>query len=148
MDEGAVKACVETACREVEKNDFSLLADSISEWAVAHRLAFYLEKHFPDYHVDCEYNRMPKNASATYAQDGHVPKRLQGEQQVRPDIVIHRRGENANNLLVIELKKATDIAGLEQDREKLKAFMTDQNIHYKMVCQVTIRKTALTYLFI
>ncbi len=132
----SVQARVEMACREVEKNDATLLK-GISEWSVAHRLAHYLEKYFPDYHVDCEYNRMPGEASATYSQAGHVPKRLHGEKQARPDIIIHRREINTDNLLVLELKRKGQ-QGIAADTTKLEAFKTDPSLHYKHACQIIV----------
>jgi hypothetical protein len=37
--------------------DSELLPRDASEWAVAHRLAVYLEQELPEWNVDCEYNR-------------------------------------------------------------------------------------------
>jgi len=83
------------------------------EWATAHRVATYLDNHFRDWHVDCEYNK---------ANDSYDPKRNSTGDKKRPDIVIHRRGkvDKANNLLVIEIKMKQ--AGDANDLEKLKDF--------------------------
>lgn len=69
-----------------------------SEWSIAHRLAVYLENEFPEWNVDCEYNRQ--------GLDGDSKENSLGE-KVRPDIVVHHRGcvEPKHNLLIIELKK-------------------------------------------
>jgi len=37
--------------------DLLLISQGISEWAIAHRLALYLELLFPGWNVDCESNR-------------------------------------------------------------------------------------------
>ena len=78
--------------------DSVLFSLDASEWAIAHRLAVYLEKELPGWTVDCEYNRQ-----------GFVmiPKTNEDKGKIRPDIVIHHRGQTElqHNLLVIELTK-------------------------------------------
>jgi hypothetical protein len=52
----------------------------------------------PRLSVDCEYNR-----------DGQCKKRLPRDEQeglARPDIIVHRRGTETENLIVIEAKKS------------------------------------------
>ncbi len=62
---------VETADRVIEcvrqllQSDAYLLRVDVNERAIAHRLAIYVQNAFPDWHVDCEYNR-----------DGHDPKEI------------------------------------------------------------------------
>lgn len=86
----------------LKKNDSFLLKEDVHERSVAHKLAEYLQYQFPDWNVDCEYNRK-----------GIEIKRLEGleeceehgkTERVYPDIIVHERNTN-NNLLVIELKK-------------------------------------------
>lgn len=72
----------------------------------ASRLAQYLQSEFPEYTVDIEHNR-----------DGDIPKRLglppecanyrntDGEALAVPDVIVHRRGPDGPNILVLELKK-------------------------------------------
>ena len=78
--------------------DYFLIDNDISEWSIAHRLAVYIEQLFPGWDVDCEYNRQENEPV--------IKKRATGK-NVRPDIIIHHRGEidPEHNLLVIELKK-------------------------------------------
>ncbi len=78
--------------------DFVLFSRDASEWAITHRLAVYLEQELQGWNVDCEYNRQGF---------GIVPKTNEDEDKIRPDIVIHHRGQTElqHNLLVIELKK-------------------------------------------
>ena len=126
--ETQVRAAVERAVDQLILVDQHLLDADCSERSVTHQLAVHLAAEFPHYNVDCEYNR-----------DGFDVKRLQlGERQVRvsddeldavtvfPDIVVHIRGTNVSNLLVIELKKAVSRAELtEYDLLKLRAFKTE-----------------------
>jgi hypothetical protein len=71
---------------------------------MSHRIAIYLEQEMLSYDVDCEYNR-----------DGFDVKRLQlascptsadNDEAVTvfPDIIVHRRGNNDHNLLVVEIQ--------------------------------------------
>lgn len=69
----------------------------IHEVALAHRLAYHLENSgcFPDHIVDLEYNRR-----------GAGIKKDKYGSRFRPDIVIHVRGNNCSNLIMIEAKKS------------------------------------------
>ena len=100
-----LEMCVHRAIDVLYASDAKLFAVEASEWALAHRLAIYLEHEIPGWNVDCEYNRQG---------DGHDPK----ENKVRPDIAIHHRGflEPQHNLLVIELKKREEEFDLVKTR--------------------------------
>ena len=74
--------------------DIELLAFRVHERTVAHRIAVYLENEFPNWHVDCEYNRQGV---------GGDPKDAWIGQRRFPDVIVHRRGLE-NNFLVIEAK--------------------------------------------
>ena len=39
------------------KNDYYLIENNLNERTIAHKLGEYLQILFPDYNVDCEYNR-------------------------------------------------------------------------------------------
>ena len=123
-----VRDKVKLALEEVIKNDCYLLEIGINERSLTHRLAVYLEKYFPNYHVDCEYNRK-----------GMDPKKLENYKKniesddteavtVYPDIIIHKRGTK-NNLVVIEAKKSSNTD--ETDKEKLKLYKKDDALSYK-----------------
>ena len=100
------------------KNDHELFETKANERSISHKLAEYLQQRFPEWHVDCEYNR--------YGRD--IKRLKEGEEhRVYPDIIVHMRN-TAYNLLVIELKCRND--GNTLDIEKLKGF-TDQNGEFK-----------------
>ncbi|HVE80861.1 MAG TPA: hypothetical protein VNA68_01840 [Candidatus Dormibacteraeota bacterium] len=136
LDYAKVKEFVSRASREVEFKDTFLLEKTVSEWTIAHRLAVYLEKYFPEYNIDCEYNRMQGSQSSVYAITDHVPKQLHGKKR-RPDIIVHHRGHNSDNLLVIALKWRAR----GDDHSDLKA-MRDE-LDYKYLCQVVIENDGL-----
>jgi hypothetical protein len=93
-----IKALVDRAVQTVYARDAALFKVDASEWALAHRLAVYLERSLPEWNVDCEYNRQGLGRGAKTNELG---------EKIRPDITVHHRGELAreHNLLVIELKK-------------------------------------------
>jgi hypothetical protein len=120
------------------------------ERAIAHRLAFYLECELrtkelisdrSELVVDCEFNR-----------HNGAPKALQIKEELReivvkarkkqwddpdeegfyvfsvaPDVVVHKRGEDTRNRLVIEIKKASNPEDANYDALKLKLFTTPKN---------------------
>ena len=137
-------------CDSIEElltKDTWLLQNDVSERSITHKLAEYLQHRIPHLHVDCEYNR---NATA----GPHEPKTLLGVRQrarhayaqarddddptgcsVYPDIIIHRRRTNNENLLVVEVKKDNRRYGGDLDRQKLAAFTqqgeeNDYNFRY------------------
>lgn len=107
---------IEQAIQKVHINDYLLIRKKM-EWATAHRLAVYLEEHFPGWNVDCEYNKAGTGINSKHNSTGA---------HKRPDIVIHKREltEKENNLLVIEIKMESDD---NSDEEKLIDFTSPPN---------------------
>jgi len=116
--------------------DADILEIDVNERTISHRLAEYLEPHFPGWNIDCEYNR-----------DGHkskrldiVPRRVMSDDTkatpVCPDIIIHQRGTQ-QNLLVIEIKKTTSRENDDYDFRKLRAFK--QQLGYRFAVFIKIR---------
>ncbi len=123
----------------LSKNDFRLIAYNLNERTIAHKLAEHLQTLFPEYHVDCEYNRDVDQGGSQLKRINILKDRYEAvkgkvingatiDVSVYPDIIVHRRGTNVSNLLVVELKKTTntDNDAREFDLEKLRCF-TDQS---------------------
>ena len=91
--------------------DSKLLDIDASEWAIAHRIAVYLEEPLKGWNIDCEYNRV--------ALEGNTKRDAEGIYR-RPDIIVHHRGmvEKEHNPLVIEVK----IQNTPEDYRKLMDF--------------------------
>ncbi|HKY21990.1 MAG TPA: hypothetical protein VJM31_12300 [Vicinamibacterales bacterium] len=101
-------------------NDLWVLQHGPSERAVAHRLAVYLEQEFSGWSTDCEYNRQGDEGGRKKA----VLSAYELPKAVDPDIIVHRRGPDGPNLLVIEVKPASgDDNDKEHDRQKLQAYL-------------------------
>lgn len=112
----------------IRKHSHLFVVDA-NERSMTHKLAEHVQKYFPTYDVDCEYNRQ-----------GDVPKQLRIEstptlmddtnaRTVFPDIIVHGRGNNDNNLLVIEAKKSSNRDGTGFDSKKLDAFQGDPYLY-------------------
>ena len=99
---------ISQAIQKVRLNDDTLIQKKM-EWATAHRLAVYLEEHFPGWNIDCEYNKMGIGSNSKHDSAGS---------HKRPDIIIHKRErqEKENNLLIIEIKM---VSGDDSDEQKL-----------------------------
>jgi hypothetical protein len=125
MDRAHIENALNRTIDSFVKCDSYLLAADANERSMSHLIAIYLEQEMPGYNVDCEYNR-----------DGFNVKRLQlvppltssdNDEAVTvfPDIIVHRRGSNDHNLLVVEMKKAAAGNDLTYDCQKLRAFRRD-----------------------
>jgi hypothetical protein len=112
MELPKLQLAVQQALNLLYKRDDMLILKRASEWAIAHRLAVYLEQQIPGWHVDCEYDR--QGLSTT-------PKTNSGDGKVRPDITVHHREKLplGHNLLVIELKKKDET---NSDLEKVRDY--------------------------
>jgi len=113
-----IKKKINQALNDFRENDLNLLELTVDERATTHRIAVYIERYFTGWDVDCEYNRREKNI-----------KSVSGIGNVRPDIIVHKRGLS-ENLLVIEVKKADNT--LLKDKAKLIEFTKiDGDYHYQ-----------------
>lgn len=120
---------IENALDELYKEEYSSLICTISENHVSERACVFrfgiyfqreLDKHreFDGYYVDCEYNR-----------GCGVSKRNKEGDLIVPDIILHKRGDNDNNLVVIEFKGWWN-NNIQKDIVKIKE-MIDPNGVYK-----------------
>lgn len=110
MTEEEVKRKTEEAIEKFFTRDDYLLAANISERAITHRLAVYLEEHFPspEWHVDCEYNRDGLNSKMIEIYEWESGEKVGSRRRVFPDIIVHRRNTD-DNLLAIEVKKGKNV---------------------------------------
>lgn len=102
-----------------EKEIF-MTKNGVNEVTVTHHLAKYLEKSFPKYKVDIEYNRQGVDIKT----DIRNKKRF-------PDIVVHKRKilqnskkdyDPKSNYIIIEVKGwwNREVDGKNRDKEKIK----------------------------
>jgi hypothetical protein len=118
---------VVTALGEFYAREIFLFEKDLGERTLTHRLAVYLEKQFPGWEVDCDYNRLGERTlrlphGTIVSTDDQLGK------SVYPDIVVHQR-DIPNNLLAIEVRKAANHQPPEHDQHKLRA-LTDPHLWF------------------
>ena len=118
---------VAAALREFYAHERFLFEKDLGERTLTHRLAVYLERQFPGWEVDCDYNRLGERTlrlphGTIVSTDDHLGK------SVYPDIVVHQR-EIPNNLLAVEVRKASNHQPPEHDQHKLRA-LTDPHLWF------------------
>lgn len=69
-----------------------------AERNICHHIASELEQDFPEYNIDIELDK---------------------DDRRRPDIVIHKRGNNEDNLIVFQVKKNPSTKSIEDDIKKI-----------------------------
>lgn len=99
----------------------------LSERSIVFRYGLYLQDRikntiFEDYNIDCEYNRNIDLEKKYHDNNGKVLG-------CYPDIIIHKRGTNGDNLLVIEIKTWWN-TNTEHDEDKLRD-LTKQTSDYR-----------------
>lgn len=105
-----------TAIRELYQVEIVNLRRDVAERTICGRLAQILTKLFPTYAVDVELNRRGndyKHLEMLNA-DGEPERK-----RIYPDIVVHSPGHDDANLLVIEVKKTTNMEPDDFDLKKL-----------------------------
>lgn len=118
---------------KLHTNDKGLIIRRVAERDIVHRFAHYFENYMQDtaievYNVDCEYNR-----------NGYGIKQVNGK-YVYPDFILHKRGSNEDNLLIIEFKTWWNPDN-DADIDKIRWMMNSQYIfQYKYGCSITINQ--------
>jgi hypothetical protein len=115
------------ALHEFYAREKFLFERDLGERALTHRLAVQVEKHFPGWEVDCDYDRLGERTlrlprGTMVSTDDHFGR------SVYPDIVVHQRAI-PNNLLAIEVRKAANRQSPEHDQQKLRA-LTDPHLWF------------------
>jgi hypothetical protein len=152
MEFVSVAAKVRNALAILNRKDSTLMIDNVNERAIAHQLARKLAAQFPRYDVDCEYDgnseaigRLKKRIDYPYALISGFRRRknhvnISDEEIIKsyilPDIIIHKRRKNENNLLIIEVKKSNSSGDeIDFDKKKMGLFTSGEddrnNFKYK-----------------
>jgi hypothetical protein len=118
---------VVAALKEFYARETFLFEHDLGERTLTHRLAVHLESQFPGWEVDCDYDRLGARTlrlphGTIVSTDDHLAK------SIYPDIVVHQR-EIPNNLLAVEVRKASNHQPPEHDRHKLRA-LTDPHLWF------------------
>ncbi len=103
------------AIKRLFERDSLLFEASVHEICINHRLAIYLEQLIPDFFypytedlsVDIEFNRTPIDTH-TMSQMKIVFESDMEPKQIRPDIILHHRGDPLSKVLWLEVKIGSD----------------------------------------
>ena len=123
------------ALQEFYARETYILERDLGERTLTHRLAVLVEQHFAGWEVDCDYDRLGERTmrlphGTVSSTDDHIGK------SIYPDIVVHQR-DIPNNLLAIEVRKASNHQPIEHDQLKLKA-LTDPHLWFAFSIGVLI----------
>jgi hypothetical protein len=134
---------VVSALGEFYARETYLLEKDLGERTLTHRLAVHLERQFEGWDVDCDYDRLGERTlrlpkGSIVSTDDHIGK------SVYPDIVVHRRAV-PENLLAVEVRKASNHQPPEHDRHKLRA-LTDPHLWfaYRIGIYLTLARAGVT----
>ncbi|MFD6389144.1 hypothetical protein [Nocardia sp. NPDC060259] len=146
-------AVLNAVCEEPE-----LLEDDAHEISMMFRIGWCLvpmiERDGSDLRVDCEFNRMtdaggvrgPKRApdvdtKHSGGNDHHCGTR---PDLIRPDLIVHRRGYNDLNLLVVEARKKKGLGdNLPGILNRLRGFRSETGLSYQHAVAVVLSETPL-----
>jgi hypothetical protein len=104
---------IDLAVQTLFSNDRYLLEKKLNERSIAFKLAEYLQPLFNGYNIDSEYNgdaEKVNDRKALAIAEGRIKEigidpNEDNSYSISPDIIIHQRGHNKNNLVIIEVKK-------------------------------------------
>lgn len=123
---------VKEALNKFMENDKILLNIDANENAMSHKIAGYLDDEFENGDVDCEYNRQSKDSK-------NISDICSEFDNVRPDIIVHKRVENFNHL-VIEIKKDASEDNKKKDIRKLYWLKKKFNYKYALFINFNTKK--------
>lgn len=142
-----IEALINSALDWLYKNDSYLVNNEpflrkkngnhhVGERSIVFRLAHYMQNimdstpAFANYVLDCEYNRNGVHAKI-------LPSFPEG---TYPDVIIHNRGNNDNNLLIMEVKSYWNRDN-RQDKTKLREFLdVNGEYHFSFGVSLIIEK--------
>lgn len=127
----ATGKAVLSALKMLFQRDAKLMEADSSEPSITSCLGNYLKTEFPEWDVDCEYNRQ-----------GVIPKKLRINNIVKlvyPDIIVHRR-QTDQNWLVIEVKKISNPESDEVDLQKLQCFVEQLGYRHALFLRLDIQR--------
>jgi hypothetical protein len=126
------------------KKESLLVEYKVAERALTHKLAEHIQREFPEYDVDCEYNKVgegdPKRLGwfmyETQGVRSHPCHRdcdrcRRNKCVIFPDIIVHHRGKS-ENLLVVEAKTAWSERSRKKDFKKLQELVNSEEYQYSL----------------
>jgi hypothetical protein len=133
---------IKHALKHLLEEDSHLFHKDVDERSMTSQLAEYLRAEFPDYKVDCEYSKNGVEDKELFISTKKISKPRWTK--VRPDIIIHNRGNNPEyNYIVIEAKKdSNSTSSMDSDRTKLRAYKKDLKYQYAFFVTFPVKNAA------
>jgi len=110
MEKEEIKQLVEKSIKRLLAMDEVLIHIKVKEECINHRLACHFEKLLYEdvpnglsYDVDVEFNK-------NYVDPKRIIDEKGNDISIRPDIIVHERKSNCNNLVVFEIKKIIQVS--------------------------------------
>lgn len=130
----AVKEAVGQARTMFLARDAQLLEVGAGERSIAGRLLVYLSSLFDEYDVDIEYNRHGVDSKMLA---GFTSDPVETDARIYPDLIVHRRGTDGSNILVVEIKTdAATVSQLDSDRRKLRLIRSQFQYEHSLLLRV------------
>ena len=132
MNKEKIIKIVKEALNQLYLHDKSIIDRAVREEEINSRLAMYLEK------ILHQENYLYYNADTEHDKNYDIPKRaiINGkETDIRPDIIVHVRGPNKDNLIAFECKKKYNTKEHKKDFDKIEALL-NKPYNYKFGCLI------------
>lgn len=146
-----VERLLELARERFLVRDASLLDINVNERSLTHKFAEYIQSIVGDnWNVDCEYNRFGTEPKIIH----EIQNIINGEsapiddltaKTVFPDIIIHKRGPEGPNRVVIEAKKNATQDDRKKDMRKLHAIMEMYNYAFTVFIDFKTRDKSIKW---
>lgn len=135
------------AYRRLFTDEKELFLVDANERSITHKFAEYIQIEFPDYNVDCEYNRTGLEIKKLFSLSLNKKIKIDDTNgdTVYPDIIVHRRSK-PDNFIVIEAKKSNNATGSARDKKKLRLYKVE--LGYKYAYRVTFRVSDISASFL
>lgn len=131
------KELIDYSLSEFYKNDSALLdyksiKDTVAENCMVFRIGWYMlskindDQFYYDVSLDCQYNRNFEHPKGLFKQT-EEGIRVKTKNAI-PDLLLHKRGSNSDNLMVLEFKKGKPSKDqMDIDAEKLCYYTSSEN---------------------
>ena len=110
--------------------------DDIAERTVSSAISAYFNPAFPEYEVNCEYNRMTDEYGTQIPKRIHRDPNAENQSSVYPDIIVHQQSNGENNLLVVEIKMQWKNGKKEDDYNKLTGYKKELNYAFAIYLEL------------
>lgn len=130
-----IRRIIEHALEILYRTEKELMNEKAHEQTISARLMLHLQHLLPDWNVDVEYNRQGENRETKTDSNGDKRK---------PDIIIHRRGPEGPNLVVILVKCEWNRESRENERTTADSIKKEHNYQAAFVLEIKQSEFQLT----